>query len=106
MSDKNSTMDLVAQAAWALGNIAGESSSYREELMGKGLTNYIVTALNSMYDELYDDANETLRSDGKMMFEDTENQSNIESLLWSLSNMSRGGFCVAEYYLNVSLMIY
>lgn len=102
MSDKNSSLDLVAQAAWALGNIAGESSAFREQLMIKNFTNYIVQSLNTAYDELYDEANESLRSNGKMTFSCRDYQSNIEALLWALSNMSRGGFCVAEYYLNVS----
>ncbi|GAA5803411.1 armadillo-type protein [Helicostylum pulchrum] len=104
MSDKDSSLDLVAQAAWALGNIAGEASAFREQLMAKNFTNYIVNALNTVYDELYDEASESLRSNGKMTFSCRDYQSNIEALLWALSNMSRGGFCVAEYYLNYIAM--
>ncbi|MBM6387289.1 MAG: hypothetical protein JSY10_25365 [Paenibacillus sp.] len=104
VSDKRSDLDLVAQAAWALGNIAGESSAYREQLMTKNFTNYIVNSLDTMYDDLYDEASESLRNAGKMVFTTRDLQSNIEALLWALANMSRGGFCVAEYYSNVSVI--
>lgn len=95
-------MDLKAQAAWALGNIAGESPSYREELMSKGFTHSIVNVLNTIHEQTYDEAYELLRRNGKMQFSDEECYCNVEALLWALSNMSRGGFRVAEYYRNVS----
>lgn len=101
MTDNKSKLDLKAQAAWALGNIAGESALYREELMSKGFTVSIVNVLNSIYDEIYDEAVETQRCDGKMVFSGEELYSNIEALLWALSNMCRGGFRVAEYYPSV-----
>lgn len=101
MNDKKSKLDLKAQAAWALGNIAGESFSYREQLMEKGFTNSIVNVLNSVYDEVYDEAIENQRCNGKMQFSGDEFYSNIEALVWALSNMCRGGFRVAEYYSNV-----
>ncbi|KAG2197821.1 hypothetical protein INT47_009702 [Mucor saturninus] len=98
MSDKKSKLDLKAQAAWALGNVAGESASYREELMSKGFTHSIVNVLNSVYDEIYDEAVDNQQYNGKMVFSGEEFYSNIEALLWALSNMCRGGFRVAEFY--------
>ncbi|RCI03158.1 Importin alpha subunit (Karyopherin alpha subunit) (Serine-rich RNA polymerase I suppressor protein) [Rhizopus stolonifer] len=98
MSDTKSKLDLKAQAAWALGNIAGESPQYREELMKKGFTHSIVTVLNSIYDEAYDEATYSQYEHGKMRFAEEEDYANVEALLWALSNMSRGGFCVAEYF--------
>jgi hypothetical protein len=102
MSDRKSKLDLKAQAAWALGNVAGESPSYREELMSKGFTHSIVNVLNAIYDETYDEASHSQQMGGRMHFSDEEYYSNVEALLWALSNMSRGGFRVAEYYRNVS----
>lgn len=94
-------MELRAQAAWALGNIAGESPGYREELMKKGFTCMIVEMLNLIYDETYRDAMSSYRYSDQIQFANEEYYSNVEALLWSLSNMSRGGFYVAEYYQNV-----
>lgn len=105
MSDKKSKLDLKAQAAWALGNVAGESASYREELMSKGFTHSIVHVLNSVYDEIYDEAVDNQQYNGKMVFSGEEFYSNIEALLWALSNMCRGGFRVAEYYPSVKLFL-
>jgi hypothetical protein len=104
MSNTKSKLDLKAQAAWALGNIAGESPLYREELMSKGFTHHIVTVLNLIYDETYDEATDSQHRGGKMQFSDEENYCNVEALLWALSNMSRGGFRVAEYYQNASII--
>lgn len=100
MSERKSKLDLKAQAAWALGNIAGESPLYREELMSKGFTHSIVNVLNTIHEQTYDEAYELLRRNGKMQFSDEECYCNVEALLWALSNMSRGGFRVAEYYRN------
>jgi hypothetical protein len=103
MSEKKSKLDLKAQAAWALGNVAGESPAYREELMTKGFTHSIVNILNDIQDQTYDDALELKQMTGKMHFSDEDYYSNVEALLWALSNMSRGGFRVAEYYQNVGI---
>jgi hypothetical protein len=101
MSERKSKLDLKAQAAWALGNIAGESPNYREELMRKGFTRSIVDVLNYIYEDTYDQATLSQHGQGRMQFSDEEYYSNVEALLWALSNMSRGGFRVAEYYQNV-----
>ncbi|OBZ84557.1 Importin subunit alpha-3 [Choanephora cucurbitarum] len=98
IASKRSRLDVKAQAAWALGNVAGEAPSYREELMRKGFTHSIVTVLNSIYEEAYDESTYSQYDQGKMRFADEEDYSNVEALLWALSNMSRGGFRVAEYF--------
>lgn len=103
MTDQNSKLDLKAQAAWALGNIAGESPDYREELMKKGFTHAIVNVLNYIYDETCDEANISQHGQQQIQFSDEEYYSNVEALLWAMSNMSRGGFRVAEYYQNVKI---
>ncbi|CEP17813.1 hypothetical protein [Parasitella parasitica] len=97
---KSGTLDLKAQAAWALGNIAGESPNYREELMKKGFTHAIVKVLEKVYRDTYDEAQDYSFPNGKIRFPDEDCYSNVEALLWALSNMSRGGFQVAEFYQN------
>ncbi|KAI9483595.1 MAG: armadillo-type protein [Benjaminiella poitrasii] len=87
LRSRRSTLELKAQSAWALGNIAGESPSYREELLKKNFTILMVDLL----DDIYDDS----RSNGKIYLQD--NFANVEALLWALTNMSRGGFRVADY---------
>ncbi|KAI8378507.1 armadillo-type protein [Blakeslea trispora] len=98
ISNKRSRLDVKAQAAWALGNVAGEAPSYREELMCKGFSSSIVTVLDSIYEEAYDESTYGQHEKGRMRFADEEDYSNVEALLWALSNMSRGGFRVAEYF--------
>ncbi|KAF1807466.1 armadillo-type protein [Mucor lusitanicus] len=100
MRQKNGSLDLKAQAAWALGNIAGESPNYREELMRKGFTHAIVKVLEDVYQDTYDESYDLGYPAGKIRFPDEDIYSNVEALLWALSNMSRGGFHVAEYYQN------
>lgn len=101
-------MELKAQAAWALGNVAGESPQYRETLMSKGFPSYVVRVLNDVFEDAYDQAIGTRQRRGVMHYYDEEYFSDIEALLWALSNMSRGGFHVAEYYesVNHSIHIY
>lgn len=103
ISNKRSRLDVKAQAAWALGNVAGEAPSYREELMCKGFSSSIVTVLDSIYEEAYDESTYGQHEKGRMRFADEEDYSNVEALLWALSNMSRGGFRVAEYFRHVRL---
>lgn len=100
MQGRNGTLDLKAQAAWALGNIAGESPNYREELMTKGFTHAIVKVLEQVYEDTYDESQDLSFPNGKIRFPDDDCYSNVEALLWALSNMSRGGFRVADYYRN------
>jgi hypothetical protein len=105
MSERRSRLDLKAQAAWALGNVAGESPDYREELMKKGFTRCIVDVLSYIYEDTYDEATISQHNQGRMQFNDEDYYSNVEALLWALSNMSRGGFRVAEYYQNASITL-
>lgn len=97
MRDTRSKLDLKAQAAWALGNVAGESPGHRENLMAKGFTTFICDVLREIYEDTYDEALDSARHGGKMQFHDEDYYSNVEALLWALSNMSRGGFRVADY---------
>jgi hypothetical protein len=98
LTSPKSKLELKAQAAWALGNVAGESPSYREELMRKNFPQAIVNVLNDVFDDAYDRAIDSRGLRGASHYYDEEYFSDIEALLWSLSNMSRGGFRVAEYY--------
>ncbi|KAI7904970.1 armadillo-type protein [Cokeromyces recurvatus] len=87
LRSKNSSLELKAQAAWALGNIAGESPRYREELLKKGYTKAMIMVLDHIY-------HHSLKGRKVCLY---ENYANVEALLWALTNMSRGGFHVANY---------
>lgn len=101
INSKKAEVYLKAQAAWALGNIAGESPAYREELMTKGSSTAIVNVLNDIYEDIYDLALRDGRGRGRLYLLDNDYDVSTESLLWSLSNMARGGYRTADYYENV-----
>ncbi|PHZ08960.1 ARM repeat-containing protein [Rhizopus microsporus ATCC 52813] len=104
ISSKKAEVYLKAQAAWALGNIAGESPAYREELMTKGSSTAIVNVLNDIYEDIYDLALRDGRGRGRLYLLDNDYDVSTESLLWSLSNMARGGYRTADYYENYLIM--
>ncbi|KAI8975066.1 armadillo-type protein [Mycotypha africana] len=99
LRDSYASLDLKAQVAWALGNIAGESPRYREELMNRQFTQLMVEILTDIFDQTFDDSLDNISYHQSVFrFPDEEYYANVESLLWALSNMCRGGFCVAEHY--------
>ncbi|KAI8875457.1 ARM repeat-containing protein [Backusella circina FSU 941] len=95
INNPKSKLEVVSQAAWALGNVAGESAVLREELMRKHFTSSTVQVLMGIFDRMYNES-----ASGKLYFSDdhSDTYSNVEALIWALSNMSRGGFRTADYY--------
>jgi hypothetical protein len=104
INNPESKLEVVSQAAWALGNVAGESAALREELMRKHFTSSVVQVLMSIFDRMYQ---ELPNESTKLYFSDDSHDtySNVEALIWALSNMSRGGFRTADYYQYVSAFI-
>lgn len=96
-------MEIRAQVAWALGNVAGESPIYREELMKKGFTDAIAEILMQIYNDEACDVSSSL--DGSVRLMNEYQYGNVEALIWALANMSRGGFYVAEYYKSVIYIV-
>jgi hypothetical protein len=102
VNSNESDMDLKAQCAWALGNIAGEAAYYRQELMIAGFTTSVVNILNTIYEYIHNNAMEGSFGYSKWQLLHDNMYANVEALLWTLSNMSRGGFRTAEFYQLVS----
>ncbi|CAO3664631.1 unnamed protein product [Rhizopus stolonifer] len=98
VNDKECGLELNYQAAWALANIAGESSKYREELMIKGFCDSLVRILDEIFDEIQDLSLSSRTASGRMFISDRMYDAAVEALMWSLSNMARGGFCTADYW--------
>ncbi|KAI8971091.1 armadillo-type protein [Pilobolus umbonatus] len=106
VSNSRLKFDVKIQAAWALGNIAGDDKPiYREELMKKGFTQIIVDLLEDRYNLIMMNSNYYRRErDQRFYITYTSEVSNIATLIWILTNMSRGGFQVAELYPKYSVM--
>ncbi|KAI9027515.1 armadillo-type protein [Phycomyces nitens] len=87
-----------AQIAWALSNFAGESAQLREMLMEKRAPAVVAEVLKDIYNEIYAQVYTYSYSYGKMHIADQEVCTNVKALVWSLANMSRGGFKTANYW--------
>lgn len=99
VNDRQYGLEVNYQSAWALANIAGESPSYREEMMSRGLSDSIALILDEIFDEINDT---TYFVSGKMYISDKVYYAALDALLWSLANIARGGFRTAEHWEKVS----
>ncbi|KAI8098666.1 armadillo-type protein [Halteromyces radiatus] len=95
---KISTTTSKAQAAWALSNFAGESPALRELLLTNSAIGAVANVLDSVCDEIMDDAIERSYSSGRVTIRDHDLCIDVKALTWSLSNMCRGGFRTADYW--------
>lgn len=105
LTNENSKLELQAQAAWALGNVAGESPAYRHELMKRNFPQYIVKILNDVFADAKNEVFVKPQEKGYGHYYNEDYFSDIEALLWTLSNMARGGFQVAEYWETVTPIV-
>ncbi|OAD78672.1 hypothetical protein PHYBLDRAFT_179641 [Phycomyces blakesleeanus NRRL 1555(-)] len=94
----NCSPNTRAQIAWALSNFAGESAQLREMLMEKRAPAVVAEVLKTIHDEIYTQVYTYSYSYGKMHITDQEMCTNVKALVWSLANMSRGGFKTANYW--------
>ncbi|RUS35433.1 LOW QUALITY PROTEIN: armadillo-type protein [Jimgerdemannia flammicorona] len=90
-------LSLKTQVAWALSNIAGESSALREHLMHQNALGAVVEVLNNVrhnvaaaQDSSQVDQMATIRARG--IYAD------VRVLVWTVANMCRGGFKAKEMW--------
>ncbi|KAG1055104.1 hypothetical protein G6F46_000560 [Rhizopus delemar] len=95
VNDRQYGLEVNYQSAWALANVAGESPSYREEMISRGLSDAIALILDEIFDEIND---ATYFVSGKMYISDKVYYAALDALLWSLANIARGGFRTAEHW--------
>ncbi|KAI7863273.1 armadillo-type protein [Spinellus fusiger] len=98
LSHNSSTASTSAQVAWALSNFAGESAQLRELLMEKRAPVIVADVLTDIYNSIFDQVQEHFNVYGKIYIDDPDISTNVKALVWSLANMSRGGFKTVEHW--------
>lgn len=66
--------------------------------MIKGFCDSLVRILDEIFDEIQDLSLSSRTASGRMFISDRMYDAAVEALMWSLSNMARGGFCTADYW--------
>ncbi|KAG1146163.1 hypothetical protein G6F37_008067 [Rhizopus arrhizus] len=96
--DKSAGLENNTQAAWVLANVAADTVEAREELLKKGFAEMIVNILNEIYRDISDLVFTSKATRGYISVSNNIYGTTAETLLWTLSNLSRGGFRTADYY--------